>query len=75
MKKSIITISVLAGIALVALAVFYWMTPAGNLPHLMPGFESGVTKVHFKHGLASLLLGLALFAYAWFASGSKSANG
>jgi hypothetical protein len=32
------------------------------------GFEAGVDKIHFKHGLASLILALALFAFAWFQS-------
>jgi hypothetical protein len=41
---------------------------AGNLPSFVPGFETGVDKIHFKHGLASLILALALFVFAWFQS-------
>ena len=47
---------------------------AGSLPHFLPGFEAGATNIHFKHGLASLLLALASFAYAWFQSGKRSTN-
>ncbi len=71
MKKILAFGSILLGIIFVILAGMYWITPAGSLPHYIPGFESGVTTVHFKHGLASLILALALFAYAWFATGES----
>jgi len=74
MNKLLITLAVLLGIGFLVLAFVYWTTAAGSLPSYIPGFENGVTTVHFKHGLASLLLALALFAYAWFASGKISAN-
>lgn len=74
MKKLLITLAVLLGIGFIILAIVYWTTAAGSLPTYVPGFENGVTTVHFKHGLASLLLAFALFAYVWFASGKKSAN-
>jgi hypothetical protein len=61
----------LLGIVFLALAVLYWITPAGSLPAYLPGFEPGVATVHFKHGLGSLILALALFAFAWFQSAPK----
>ena len=63
--------AVLLGIVFIVLALYYWMTPAGSLPAFVPGFEAGVTTVHIKHGIASFLLGLALFAFAWFQGGPK----
>ena len=74
MKKLLIILAVLLGIGFIVLTIIYWTTAAGSLPSYIPGFENGVTTVHFKHGLASLLLALALFAYAWFASGKRSAS-
>ncbi len=74
MRKLKIIASILAGIACIALAFVYFTTEAGNLPHIIPGFEAGAVKIHFKHGIASLVLGLGLFAYAWFASAPKSAD-
>ncbi len=68
MKKILAIGAVLLGLIFVVLAGMYWLTPAGALPHYIPGFEAGVTTVHFKHGLGSLILALALFAYAWFAT-------
>ncbi len=58
-------------LAFIVLAVFYWTTPAGMLPSFMPGFIADSTHVHYKHGIASLLLGLAALAYAWFSTGKK----
>ena len=65
-------IAVLVGFVFLGLALLYWLTPAGGLPTFVPGYEAGVSTVHFKHGLASLILGGALFIYAWFQSGPQS---
>jgi hypothetical protein len=67
-------LSAVIGIGFIALAFFYWMTPAGSLPHFFPGFIAGSTVKHFKHGLGSFVLGLGAFALAWFKSGKKSAT-
>ena len=56
----------LLGVVFLALAAVYFLTPAGSLP----SFEAGVGKPHFKHGLGSLVLAVALFAFAWFQSKS-----
>lgn len=72
MQKALVPIAILVGIVLIVLAGYYWITPAGQLPGFIPGFEPGVTSVHFKHGLGCAILGLALFAFAWFRSGSKA---
>ncbi len=71
-KNILIVLAVVVGLVLVALTFVYWFTPAGALPFFLPGFVSGSDKVHYTHGLATLILGLALFAYAWFQSGKKS---
>jgi hypothetical protein len=56
------------GLVFVAIAVVYWLTPAGGLPSFLPGFEAGSDHVHITHALGSLLVALALFAIAivWF---------
>jgi len=71
-KKILIYGSVVIGILFVLLAIFYWITPAGLLPAYFPGYLAGSSTLHFKHGLASIILALALFAFAWFRSGKKS---
>jgi hypothetical protein len=75
MDKKILTyISVLLGVLFVILAFTYWFTPAGSLPTYLPGYIINSHIIHIKHGLASLILALALFAFAWFKSGEKSSN-
>ena len=69
--KALTYLSIILGIMCVILAIIYWTVPAGSLPSFIPGFVEGSTKIHFKHGVGSLILGLALFAYAWFKSGKK----
>lgn len=73
MNKLMPALAVLLGIAFVGLAALYWLTPAGSLPTYMPGFEAGSAHIHFKHGLAALILALGLFAFAWFKSAPKKA--
>lgn len=61
-------ILVIFGLVFIAMALVYWMTPAGGLPRFLPGFEAGSDHVHLTHALGSLLVALALFAIAivWF---------
>jgi hypothetical protein len=65
-------LAALVGVGFVGLAFLYWSTPAGSLPSVVPGYQSGSSLIHFKHGIGALLLGLAAFAFAWFQSGKKS---
>jgi hypothetical protein len=37
------------------------------------GHENGVSAVHVKHGIASFLVGIACFVFAWFKSGPPQA--
>lgn len=72
MKKTLTILAVIFGIGFVALAIYYWMTPANMLPALLPGYNAAMTTPHIKHGIASLVVGLALLVYAWFASAKKA---
>jgi len=56
----------LLGVVFLALAALYWLTPAGSLPSFLPGFEAGSAHVHSRHALGSLIVAIALFAFAWF---------
>ena len=70
-NKSMIYVASVLGLVFVILAVVYWVTPAGALPHFFPGFQTGSSVIHFKHGLASLILACGLFVYVWFNTGEK----
>src|SRR5580692_10243151 len=61
----------IGALVLIALAVVYWVEPSGSLPSFFPGYQSGSTHVHFKHGLACLLVGLVLGVFVWFRTGPK----
>ena len=67
----VIGIAVAAGVALIVLAIIYWAEPAGSLPAWIPGHEDGSGHHHFKHGIAALLVGLALLIFAWFQTGPR----
>ena len=60
------------GIALIIVAVVYWIDPAKSLPSFFPGHEADSNHHHVKHGIASFLVGLAVLAYAWFQTGPRA---
>ncbi len=66
MSKPLPLLASLLGVLSLALAVVYWLTPAGSLPAFLPGFEAGSSHIHFKHALVLLIVAVALFAVAWF---------
>jgi hypothetical protein len=57
------------GAALIALGVYYWVTPAGSLPSFFPGHLAGSAHKHMKHGLAALIVAIVCFLGAWMLSG------
>jgi hypothetical protein len=67
-------LAALAGLVFVAVAVVDLVEPASALPALMPGHEAGSAHHHVKHGIAALVVGLALFALAWFKTGPRTAS-
>ena len=71
MKKTLIVLAVVAGVICIGMAFYYWATPANMLPAYIPGYDAAKTVPHMKHGIAALVVGLALLIYAWFASGKK----
>ncbi|MGB7957314.1 MAG: hypothetical protein WCF77_00520 [Minisyncoccia bacterium] len=72
MKKFQIIIGVVVGIVCLGLTAFYWTTPAGSLPSMFPGFIAGSAVIHVKHGIATLIVAIAAFIFAWFGMGKKA---
>ena len=60
---------IIIGVALIAVGIYYWVTPAGSLLSFVPGHVTGSTHVHVKHGVLALVLGLLSFLGAWMLSG------
>jgi hypothetical protein len=56
----------LLGAVLLVIAAVYFVLPADQLPGFFPGHETGVARMHYKHGVASAVVGLVLLAAgAW----------
>ena len=73
LARLLVPAAVIVGLALIAVAVVYWIEPAKSLPGFFPGHETGSSRHHVKHGIAALVVGLAVLAFAWFQSGRKPA--
>jgi hypothetical protein len=71
LRRALPLAAVVVAIALLVVAVVYWVEPAGSLPAFFPGHEAGSGHHHVKHGIAALVVALALLAYAWFQSGPR----
>jgi hypothetical protein len=70
-RRLLATLAVVLGIALIVVAIVYWVEPAKSLPSFFPGHTAGSSHHHTKHGIAAFLVGLACFAFAWFNTGPK----
>jgi hypothetical protein len=58
--------AIVLGFIFAALAVVYWLVPAGSLPAFLPGFEAASPRIHIKHGVAAAIVAVVLFAVARF---------
>jgi hypothetical protein len=65
-RPALIPLAIVAGIALLALAALYFVDSADALPAFIPGHQAGSAHHHVKHGIATLLLGIGCFVFAWF---------
>jgi hypothetical protein len=52
----------LLGVVLLVIAAVYFLMPADQLPGFFPGHEAGVTRMHYKHGIVSGVVGVVLLA-------------
>jgi hypothetical protein len=57
--KLIVTV---LGVVLLVVAAVYFLMPADQLPSFFPGHETGVTRMHTKHGVVAGVAGLVLLA-------------
>jgi hypothetical protein len=72
-RRSLVPVAALVGAILIVIAIVYFVEPAHALPSFFPGHVSTANhdagSHHAKHGVAALVLAMAAFAFAWFASG------
>ena len=71
MKKPLVALFIILGILLVGIGIYYFSTPAGSLPPFFPGHSAGSSTIHYKHGIAAIVLAIGCGVAAWFASGKK----
>jgi hypothetical protein len=71
MKKLILTVFIILALVFLALGIYYFLTPAGSLPHYFPGYLANSSHKHAKHGLASLVIAIGFGILAWFYSAKK----
>lgn len=72
-SRILVPLAVVLGIVFVGLAIVYAAEPAKSLP--LPdwmGHDSSSSRHHVKHAIASLLLGVGCFVFAWFESGRSA---
>jgi hypothetical protein len=65
-------LGIILGLAFAALAIVYWVVPAGSLPSFVPGFEAGSAHIHLKHGIASALVAVVLFGLGWYVGRARA---
>jgi len=70
-RRVLMVLFIVIGVALVALGVYYFVTPASSLPSFFPGHLAGSAHKHLKHGLVALVLGVLSFLGAWMASAKQ----
>jgi uncharacterized membrane protein len=71
MNKYFTILAGILGLLLIILGFIYSFVPANSLPGFIPGHSTAHIH-HFKHALISFVLGLALAAYVWVATGKES---
>ena len=72
--RNLIVPAVLAGVVFLVIAVIYWVEPASSLPSFFPGHQAGDSEHHVKHGIASMVVALGCFVFAWFQSGPPTSR-
>ena len=63
--------AIVLGIVVLALAIAYFVVPAGSLPSFIPGYEAGSDRIHVKHGLVALAVAVVLLGVAWVSGRSS----
>ena len=54
------------GLALLVIAAMYFLMPANTLPSFFPGFDAGLPRMRYKHGIVSGVVGIVALAVGWF---------
>jgi hypothetical protein len=56
----------LLGLALLVIAAVYFLMPANALPSFFPGYDAGLPRMHYKHGVVAGVIGIVFLAAGRF---------
>ncbi len=73
-QRLLVGAAIVLGVALLVVGGIYFAEPAKSLPSFFPGHSASPTDHHIKHGIASVIVALALFVFAWFATGPRRSS-
>ena len=73
MNKTGVYLGIILGIIFVIIGFVYVTHPASALPHFFPGYAAADNRIHLKHAIASFILAVIFFIFAWFQSAPKTA--
>ena len=65
-------VAVILGLAFAAVAIVYWVVPAGSLPSFVPGYDAGSSLIHVKHGIAAAAAAVLFLALGWYAGRARA---
>jgi hypothetical protein len=51
------SLAFLLGAILIVVAAVYFLMPADSLPSFLPGYEAGLMRPRYKHGVAAGVVG------------------
>jgi hypothetical protein len=57
--------AIILAIICIIVSVTYFVTPAGNLPTFMPGYEAASAHIHVKHAIIALVAAFVLILIGW----------
>jgi hypothetical protein len=70
--KPLTVVLLVVAVVLAAAGVMYLVTPAGQLPSLVPGHLSGSSHHHTTHALLMFILAALALVGAWFTTNPAS---
>jgi hypothetical protein len=73
-QRLLIAAAIAVGVALLVVGGLYFAEPARSLPAFFPGHSASAGVHHIKHGIAAVVVALALFMFAWFAGAPRTAS-
>ena len=58
--------AIILALILAVVAVVYLVVPADSLPGFFPGHDAGSHAIHVKHGIASGVAAVVVYAIGWW---------